>query len=137
MGIEQWNIELWVNPNGSCYIERDILKKMKSKDPFVYGSLEEKMNQYVNNPIENAQKLQILKKVKSQSYMWELVFSLSKSEIRFLGCLAQETDNHTFYALVGFRKKDQEIKSKYTKIAKSRISEFISYYHQNELQKLL
>jgi len=135
--MEHWKIDFWINPNGTCYVDKDILKGLSKKDPFVFHSLEEKMKQYVQHPIVNAQKLQLLKKVKSQEYMWELVFSLPKTEVRLLGCLALETNNHIFYAILGFRKKDQKLKDKYIKNAKSRISEFINYYNQNELQKLL
>ncbi len=134
-----WVIEIWVNPEDQkSKMERDLLKEIRRKDKNILFSLEEKMNTYVQSPIEGLVKLGDLEKIKARENMWELKFHLKNSnEIRFLGCLSQIKSSHVYYALYGFRKKDQKIKSHHLEIAKGRIKEFKFYYKENELQKLL
>lgn len=135
--MDYWNIEFWNTSDGICRVEKDLLKQMRKTDKFAYKSLEEKMMRYVKSPFENVQNRE-LEKVKNEKYMWELKFHLpNNNQIRFLGCVVLENDIYTFYALYGFRKKDQKIKEKDRYIAKSRIKEFINQKPKNELQKIL
>jgi hypothetical protein len=134
--MEYWRIELWEPTEGVCRIERDLLKKLKKSDPFLFKALAEQMSRYTSSPIEQVKSLGLMVKVKSAENIWELKFHLRKAEIRFLGCLTIENNFCAFYALYGFRKKEQEIKSRHLQTAKERVKEFLDY-NQNGLQKIL
>lgn len=136
--MEHWRIILWENDDGLCWVDRDLLKKMRVKEKFVFASLGEQMSRYTENLIENVQHRQELEKVKSEENMWELKFHLLKTEIRLLGCLAKERGMTIFYALYAFKKKDQKIMNKHRETARARVNEFISQYNQqNGLQEIL
>lgn len=135
--MEYWQIEFWENGDGICRIEKDLLEKMSKKEKFLFASLGEKMDKYTKAKITDIQKLGYLTKVKSEENMWELKFSLSKNEIRFLGCLVLQNGFHIFYSLYAFKKKDQKIMNENKIVARGRIKEFINFYNQNELQKIL
>jgi len=128
--MEHWRIILWENDDGVCLVDRDLLKKMRVKEKFLFETLGDKMGRYTENPIENVQHLQDLEKVKSEKNMWELKFSLRKTEIRFLGCLVEENGIKIFYALYAFKKKDQKIKDKHRETARARVGDFIKQYNQ-------
>jgi len=123
--MTRWTIDLWISDSGACYLERDFLESLRKKDKVLFASLEKRMDTYTQNSFEDMQKLKLLKKVKSQEGIWEIVFSLHRNEIRFLGPLVEKSDKTMiFYALHGFKKKEQEIKQKYINITKSRLEEF-------------
>ena len=61
-----WAIELWEDDNGICRIEKDLLEKMRAKEPFLFKSLENKMTHYVSVPIENAKVLKYIQKIKNE-----------------------------------------------------------------------
>ncbi len=136
--MEYWHITLWQNADGVCLVERDLLKKMRQREKFLFASLQEKMAQYTESPIENVRYHQDLVKVKAEENMWELKFHLPKTEVRFLGCLTLESGTSVFYSLYAFRKKDQKIKYRHRETARGRVSEFISQYNQQDgLQEIL
>lgn len=136
--MEHWRITLWENDDGVCWVDRDLLKKMRVKEKFIFSPKDVKMNQYTTNLIENVRHQHELEKVKSEENMWELKFHLLKTEIRFLGCLAKEGGIVIFYALHAFKKKDQKIMNKHRETARARVGEFISQYNQeNGPQRIL
>lgn len=135
--MEYWHIVFWED-NGVCRVDRDLLKKMKTRENFLFESLGEKMSQYTARTIDDVRYHQDLEKVKNEDDMWELKFHLRKAEIRFLGCLVDKDNITTFYALYAFRKKNQEILSKHIKTARDRVISFISEYKkENGLQRIL
>ena len=112
--MEYWHITLWENSYGVCLVERDLLKRMRKREKYLYASLGEKMAQYTASPIEGVRYHKDLEKVKSEESMWELKFHLPKAEVRFLGCLTLESGTSVFYSLYAFKKKDQQIKYNYS-----------------------
>lgn len=136
--MNYWRIEIWVVPDGSCKLERDLFKQLRKKDPFVYKSLEEKMIQYTQAPIGDLMKVKDLQKMAEEKNMWEMKFHLKKSEIRLLGCLTLENKElYIYYALSGFKKKEQKVSDRDKRVARGRIEEFKIYYQKNELQEIL
>lgn len=125
--IQYWNIDLWEDDSGVCRVDRDVLKKLRTKDKFIFQSLGEKMSKYVSVPIDKIIKSGELEKVKGEDNMWELKFHLPhKNEIRFLGYLDdKKLITITYYALYGFRKKDQTIKNQHREVARERIKEYL------------
>jgi hypothetical protein len=134
--MEYWQIELWENDDGVCRVDRDLLKKIRRKEKFLYKSLKEKMFVYIQMPINKIELSKDLEKVKGEEKMWELKFHLGV-ELRFLGCRVSENNLDTFYALYAFKKKDQTIKNQHRYVARERIKEFINNFKNNELQKIL
>lgn len=123
-----WNIVLWEDIDGVCPIERDLLKKMRHREKFLFASLGEKMDYYIASPIGDVQYHHELEKVKGEENMWELKFHLPKTEVRFLGCLVMESGTTVFYSLYAFKKKDQRIKKRHILTARRRVDEFINQY---------
>lgn len=136
--MNYWRIEIWKKDEDSQpRVEKDILKKLKKREYFVYASLEDKMLQYVNSPLEDVMATKELEKMSGEQNMWELKFHLLNNEIRFLGCLTLENDSSVYYALYGFKKKDQKVKSREKLVARGRIEEFKYYFKENGLQRIL
>ena len=134
--MNYWRIEIWTVPDGTCRLERDLLKKLRKNEKFVYASLKDKMQRYTETPIKDVMYHQELEKVSGETNMWELKFHLFKNEIRFLGCLGLEDETHVYYALYGFKKKEQQIRDNDRFTARGRIEEFIMY-NPYGLQRLL
>lgn len=132
--MEKWHIKLsWKNDDQDeevCLVDKDLLKKLREKEKFLFETLGDKMSRYTENLIENVLHLHYLEKVKSEKNMWELKFTLRKAEIRFLGCLVESDGIKSFYALYAFRKKDQKIKDKHRETARVRVEDFIKQYKQ-------
>jgi len=128
--MEYWTVEFWENNNGVCYIEKDILDNVKS-DKLLEERLFKKTFYYTQKRINDLKAAEILEDVGSD--IWELKFHL-KVEIRYLGCFLEEDGPIKYYVLTGFIKKDQKIRNKYIKKAKSRLEEL--KYIKNELQKI-
>ena len=132
-----WAVEFWENSDGTCRVEKDLLKKIRLKEPFLFESLGDKIGHYVSVPIENAKDLKYIQKVKNEESMWELKFHLSKNEIRLLGCIVSNNKFPIFYVLYGFKKKDQGIRGQNMDTARVRVREFLNQYKQNGLQEIL
>jgi len=120
--MEYWQIELWENANGVCYVDRDLLDSLKSKDQLLLGRLFKKKLTLTQYTVPYLKSSEILKNIGND--LWELKFILPKAEIRYLGCFSYITKPPTFYALCAFRKKTQKISTKYIKITKDRQKEF-------------
>ncbi|MES2930859.1 MAG: type II toxin-antitoxin system RelE/ParE family toxin [Patescibacteria group bacterium] len=131
--MENWSIELWVTEDGVCRVDKDLLKKLRNKEKFLFKSLEEKMRQYTSAKIADVQHQKDLEKVKNEVDMWELKFHLSKNEIRFLGYMDLQKEFSVFYALYAFKKKNQEIMEKHKIAARNRVKEFTNYFNRNGL----
>lgn len=103
--MEYWRIDFSKSTSGACYVERDLLKTMKKKEPILFEALKDRIDTYVSVPIEQiiGPYLELVR-----DGLWEPKFSLAKNEIRFLGSLS--SDRKTFYVLCGYKKKDQRLR---------------------------
>ena len=120
--MEYWTVDFWEKKNGVCYVEKDILDNLKTKDRLLLTRLFKRMAYCVSQPVNNLRSAGELEDLGDD--ILELKFHLPKAEIRFLGCLIDKYGTTTFYVLVGFRKKDRKIRNKYIKLAKKRLLEF-------------
>ncbi len=127
--MSTWRIEPW----DLRLLERDLLKKLRTREHFLFRSLENKIKEYASSPIEHARALGDLQKVKSEVDMWELKFHLKKCELRFMGCLVEEVGIVIFYTLYAFRKKEQDLRACHKETARERLKEFKHHGFQNLL----
>lgn len=120
--MAHWTIELWENFDGVCYVERDFLDELKSRDRLLLERLFKKKETLMKYEIPYLKSAEILKNIGND--LWELRVILPKAQIRYLGCLVHIVHPPTFFALCAFRKQTQKIPNKYIRLAKARQQEF-------------
>ena len=131
--MEKWTIDLWVNSNGVCYVEKDLLEGLGSKDRQLLKNLLKKIDTLTRYTIEHLKSSELIENIGDD--LWELKFNISPTKIRYLGCISHSTIPPTFYVLCAFKKKDQRIRNKYINLAQNRQKEF-KISNKNEPQRI-
>ncbi len=135
--MEYWCIAFWPEA-GISWVEKDLLQKMRRKDPYTHAQLRIQMDQYASTRVERVQAREELVPVQGEERMWNLKFHLREREVRFLGYLSMHGTPTTFYALHGFNLGANEaIPHRHKRVARERIQAFINWHYQYGLQKIL
>ncbi len=104
---KKWELELWVNENGSCPVAEffDELSRRKNVE---CERVKKLLNRFQTHSLLHLRQSQDIGRVINEEF-WEIRFSVG-IEVRLLGVIREENNKSKFIAVHGFHKKDQKIR---------------------------